>query len=130
MLQVNETWERQTGLRSTDFEGKRIREAMPNVEPVWAPTFAKVAKTGKSTRFESYNGSSCRWYDLYAFLFKKGQVGKIFRDITDRKKVQEKLTRSSLRISEILESISDDFMVLILTGIMCMQTVKPQNLLV
>ena len=35
MLQVNRTWELQTGLRAVDFEGKRIRDVMPNVEPVW-----------------------------------------------------------------------------------------------
>ena len=94
MLQVNRTWELQTGLRAVDFEGKRIRDVMPNVEPVWAASFATVANTGKSIHFESYNQVSNRWYDLYAFLYKEGQVGVLFRDITARKNMEKQLQDS------------------------------------
>ena len=59
-----------------------------------AASFATVANTGKSIHFESYNQVSNRWYDLYAFLYKEGQVGVLFRDITERKNMEKQLQDS------------------------------------
>jgi PAS domain S-box-containing protein len=93
-LQINKAWERQTGLSAAKFEGKRIREAMPNVEPFWPKTYADVIRTGKSSRFENYNQASKRWYDVYAFPYKQGKVGVLFRDITQRKAMEKQLHES------------------------------------
>lgn len=112
ILKVNEAWERQTGLKAAQYEGKRIRETMPNVESLLTNNFGKVAKTAKSVRFENYNAASAKWYEIYAFPYKRTQVGVLFRDITERKKTEEALKLSGQRIHEILESITDDFMVL------------------
>lgn len=90
-LQINKAWEYQTGLKAANFEGKSIREAMPNVEPFWPKTYADVVRTGKSKRFENYNQASSRWYDVYAFPYKKGQVGVLFRDITEKKNLEKQL---------------------------------------
>jgi PAS domain S-box-containing protein len=89
IIQVNKTWERQTGTEATFIEGKRIREVMPNTEPVWAAKYAKIVKTGKADHFEEYNQFTDRWYDVYAFAYKQGQVGLLFRDVTARKEMEK-----------------------------------------
>lgn len=111
-LKVNEAFERQTDLKAMEVLGKRAKEVVPNIEEHFLVTLGRVAKTGKSEHVENYNRDTARWYDDYIFRFGDDQVGILFRDISERKKIEGALTRSGRRINEILESISDDFMVL------------------
>ncbi|MGB9980184.1 ATP-binding protein [Methanobacterium sp.] len=112
MLKFNKTWERQTGLNATEFLGKHIKEVMPEVESIWPQKFAKVAKTGNSTHFESYNQISDKWYDLYAFPYKKEQVGVLFKDITIRKKAEDALKKSEERFRAVQDNSLDRFTIL------------------
>ncbi len=107
MLGVNAAWERQTGLVAADFAGKRIREALPGVESAWPATFAEVARTGEARHFERCNADTGRWYDLFAFPYRAGQVGVLFRDITDRRRAEEALEESRRRFQDIVETTGD-----------------------
>jgi PAS domain S-box-containing protein len=112
ILKINKAFERQIGISAFDFEGKRVSEVIPTVEPVSISALKKVAKTSKSTRFESYNHYTNKWFEIFSFLYKRNLIGVLFRDITERKKTDEALKLSGQRIHEILESVADDFMVL------------------
>jgi PAS domain S-box-containing protein len=112
ILKVNEAFERTLGRPASEYEGKRISEVTPTIQKTSIIKFNQVAKTGRSTRFESYNHDRKMWFELFAFPYKQNQVGVLFRDITGRKKTEEALKLSGQRIHEILESITDDFMVL------------------
>lgn len=101
MLEANDAWEQQTGLRASDLVGKRIREALPNVEHVWPAAFAEVARMGTAKHFESYNAESARWYDLHVFPYRKGQVGVMFRDITERKQAEQLLREKESELQVI-----------------------------
>lgn len=112
VLKVNKAFERQIGIASSDFEGKSVSEVIPTVEPASISVFRQVAKTGKSNRFESHNHALNKWFEVFCFPYKRNLIGVLFRDITERKKTEEALKLSGQRIHEILESITDDFMVL------------------
>jgi PAS domain S-box-containing protein len=90
-LKVNQAYERQVGLKAEQVVGKTVREIVPNIEHEWIETHGQVAKTGKTLHREIYNDFSKRWYDLYYFKYKEGQVGVLFRDITARKSLEKSL---------------------------------------
>ena len=109
VLTVNKAYERQTGLKEVEVVGKTVREFIPNIEPYWISTYGNVAKTGKSVHIEDYNQSTNRWYDVYAFLYSKDQVGALFRNTTQHKKAEEALKESEERYRTLFSSIGEGF---------------------
>lgn len=103
-LNVNLAYERQTGRKKTVVEGKSAKEIDQDLEPYWVSLVGNVAKTGKSERYENYNRRTGRWYDASYFLYSEGQVGILFRDITERKKAEETLYHKERELNLILDS--------------------------
>jgi len=54
-LEVNDTYEKQTGLKAKDVVGKTVKELFPKIERMWIEVFDKVIKTGLPTRLEDYH---------------------------------------------------------------------------
>jgi len=90
-LEVNDTYEKQTGLKAKDVLGKTVRELFPKIEGMWIEVFEKVIKTGLPTRLEDYHQATNRYYSAYYFPFGNKKVGVLFSDITERKKAEEAL---------------------------------------
>jgi PAS domain S-box-containing protein len=118
-LQLNPAFERETGLSTANFLGKRLMEALPGIEPHWLDLFDKVMKSGEPLRCEKYNQDTSRWYEIVVFSYTNGLLGEQFIDITKRKKAEEELREKTKQLDDanrqkedILESISDCFYVL------------------
>lgn len=89
-LEVSPSFEKQTGLK--DAQGKSMRELAPDHEQHWFDIYGKIAVTGVPVRFQNRAEQLHRWYDVYAFRFgaeEKRQVGILFNDITERKRIEE-----------------------------------------
>ncbi|KUO68866.1 MAG: hypothetical protein APF80_06645 [Alphaproteobacteria bacterium BRH_c36] len=90
--EVNAAFERQTGLENP--VGRTIGELVPDLEKYWFEIYGHIAKTGESKRFERWAKQLERYYDVFAFPFgdlDEGQVGILFRDVSERKKQQQKI---------------------------------------
>ncbi len=95
-LQVNPSFEKQTGLK--DAQGKRMLELAPQHEKHWFEIYGNVALTGRPIRFENSAEQLHRWFDVYAFRFgapQNRQVGILFNDITQRRRVEKDLEQSN-----------------------------------
>lgn len=91
-LEINRTFLSQTGL--TDALTKTMREMVPDHDAHWFEIYGKVARTGESTRFENPATAMGRFYDVFAFRIGGNgsrEVGILFNDITERKRMQEAL---------------------------------------
>ena len=106
---VNKVWERQTSLETNDAIGKKLKEVFPETEDFLSTNFEKVIKTKKSLRFESYDKKGEKWFDLFAFNYKKGHVGVLYRDITKRKKAEIKLQENEMLYRTLFENSDDGF---------------------
>ena len=93
-LEVNESFERQTGLHNA--EGKLMRQLAPTHEEHWFEIYGKIALTGEPARFVNEAKALNRWYDVYAYRVGRPedrQVAILFNDITLRKQAEERLLK-------------------------------------
>ncbi len=90
-LEINDAFERQTGLKREDIVGKLITEALPNVEKIWIDTYCGVAETGEPVRFDSFNRNTNRHYEVFCYRPSPGRFAVIFRDITDQRLAEERI---------------------------------------
>ncbi|MBP7652089.1 PAS domain S-box protein, partial [Candidatus Dependentiae bacterium] len=87
-IEINEPFERLTGLKKKDIIGKTVTEALPLTEKYWIETYGKVALTGNHIIFENYSAALEKYYECIAFSPEKYQFAVLFNDITDRKKIE------------------------------------------
>jgi PAS domain S-box-containing protein len=107
-LEINEAFERLTGLKRENILGKAVTQVLPGIEKEpanWIGVYGKVALTGKPARFENYAEALNRWYMVSAYAPEKGYFAATFEDITERKKEEAIFREQSLVISSVSDAI-------------------------
>lgn len=103
-LEVNPTFERQTGLLGAT--GKRIRALLPDIEPYWIETYGKVALTGEPIRLTHEVKALNVVIDVYGCRvggFESRKVAVVFNNISERKWAEETLRLSEERYRSLFD---------------------------
>ena len=91
-LEVNDAYERITGLARTCIEGKRYldvhRDANANVASIIAER-GRVALTGQESQSDQYFKHLNRWHSVYLFCPQEGYFVAVFTDITEHKRIEQ-----------------------------------------
>jgi two-component system, cell cycle sensor histidine kinase and response regulator CckA len=82
-LDINPAFEKMTGLRADVVIGRTAREVIPNLEWTWIERYGRVALTGHSDEFESYNAAIGRHFLVKAYRPREGQFAVVFSDVTE-----------------------------------------------
>jgi PAS domain S-box-containing protein len=93
-LEVNESFEKLTGLKAEEILNKRICEVFPNIEKTnfnWIKFYGEIALNQKNGIFEQYSETLDKWYHVHAFSHEEEYFTTIFIDITENKKNIEEL---------------------------------------
>ncbi|MDP3879495.1 MAG: PAS domain S-box protein [Dehalococcoidales bacterium] len=109
-LEVNDAFEKLTGLKAKTIIGRRVTEVLPGIEkdPTdWIGKFGQVALTGKPMSFESYAEPLGKWYSVSAFSPHKGFFGVTFSDVTNRKKTEDDLLKTKAEWERTFDSVPD-----------------------
>ncbi|MFT3910881.1 MAG: GAF domain-containing protein [Ferruginibacter sp.] len=112
-LETNPAFEKQTGLRSA--VGKTMRMLAPGHEQYWFDIYGRIAKTGRSERFENKAAAIGHYYEVFAFCIDEPalhHVAVLFKDISERKKTEAALHRSEERYRAIFNSMNEGFSLL------------------
>src|SRR3990170_1034741 len=109
-LEVNDAFEKLTGLKKEDVIGKKVTEAIPGTEkanPELFDIYSRVALTGKEEEFEIFFKPLNMWLSISVYSPKKGYFVAVFENITERKKAEETL-RASEEKHRVISSITAD----------------------
>ncbi|MGG5890983.1 HWE histidine kinase domain-containing protein [Falsiroseomonas sp. HC035] len=85
-LEVNDAWERLTGIPAMATVGRTAREIFPGIEDFWAATYRRVVETGEPAHVEHRLGN--RWYEVLAYRTEPGRFATLFMNVTERKAAQ------------------------------------------
>jgi diguanylate cyclase (GGDEF)-like protein/PAS domain S-box-containing protein len=110
-VDINEAFEKMTGLRADTIKGKRVTEVIPGIREDsfnWIEFYGNIATTGVSKEFTQYTNALGRWYKVTAFSPEMYYFVTVFQDITPEMEQklslekQEEQLRSALRDYEII----------------------------
>ncbi len=104
-LKTNQAFERQTGLMNVI--GKTALEVVPDLEPQWVETYARVAQTGEPFAFEQGSLAMGRVFRIEAVgLDGTGsqKVALIFSDITESRRSEQRLIKKAESLRLALEA--------------------------
>jgi PAS domain S-box-containing protein len=102
-LEVNDAFEKSTGLKRSDVIGKRATQVLPGIDrdsTDWIGIFGKVASTGEPMVFQGYSKQFDKWFEVSAYSPKKGHFVSLFENITESKKAEETVRSIALFPSE------------------------------
>ena len=102
-LEVNPSFERQTGLVATDIVGRTVREVIPGIEPEWIVRYGYVALTGEPATFVLPASVLGRVYEVGAYSPQRGFFAVVFMDVTERQRAVDALRESEERYRELYE---------------------------
>ena len=108
LLEMNQAFEKQTGLTRESTRDRPIREVLPQVEQSWIDTYCDVALGGPARRFESYNRDLDRHFSLYCFSPTHGRFAVVFSDVTERKRAEDALREADRQKTEFLGVLSHE----------------------
>ncbi|MFN8596687.1 MAG: PAS domain S-box protein [Anaerolineae bacterium] len=109
VLDANEAYGQQTGLRTNNVIGKTIREIAPQADRPLIETLGKVALTGEPLAYEFFSKVFNRHFSVRAFSPKHGQFATIFEDITERKQSEDALRQVNVELARASRA-KDEFL--------------------
>lgn len=104
MLELNSTYEKQTGLSAEMVLGKTILEVFPTMDKGHIDTFAAVVDNQCPVIFEQYFEVNHRWHVVKVYPGEKDKFTVLFSDITERKQGEEKLKESETRFRTMADA--------------------------
>jgi PAS domain S-box-containing protein len=104
-LEINNAFEKLTGLRRETVVGKRVSEAIPGTKeanPEIFKIYGRVARNGNAETFELLFKPLNIWLNISVYRPKKDHFVAIFENITKHKDLEQELNSYNQRLAEVV----------------------------
>ena len=106
-IDVNDSFERLTGLKREDILGKTVLDILPGTETYWIEKYGQVAITGEPLQYENYSKELGKYFEVMAYSPRPKEFAVIISDITERKKLESELSKEKNLLETTLISVGD-----------------------
>ncbi len=89
-IEVNDAWERLTGISREAAEGQLVTRLIPGIEPYWIETYGRVVRTGEPAHVEYRVATLGAWFEVFAYRTEPGRFAALFLNVTQRKASEER----------------------------------------
>jgi PAS domain S-box-containing protein len=106
-LQVNDAFEKTTGLKRSLVVGKKVTQAIPGIKeanPELFEIYGRVALTCQREKFEVFFKPLSMWLSVSVYSPRKGYFAAVFENITERKKAEESLRKLNRHLRAVSNS--------------------------
>ena len=107
-LEVNDAFEKLTGI--TKAMGRKVSEIIPGIRESnleLLEIYGKAARTGKSTKFETYIDELKIWFSISVYSVEKDHFVAVFDNITERKRTEKSIVESNRQLKALVTSLDD-----------------------
>jgi PAS domain S-box-containing protein len=111
-LEINDAFEKLTGLKQEAVVGKRVSEAIPGTKeanPEIFEIYGRVVCSGKPETFELLFKPLNIWLNISVYRPKKDHFVAIFENITKRKELEQELNSYNQRLEEVVARRTAEF---------------------
>ncbi|MBU3144936.1 PAS domain S-box protein [Clostridium sp. CF012] len=105
-IDVNDSFEKSTGILKQDIVGKTVKEVMPGTEEYWVQEYGKVALTGKEMYYENFSKELGKYFQVYAYSTEYKKFAVIITDVTERVKRENELKEKYEELSAVYEELT------------------------
>jgi|GEM_PF-5844633 len=112
LIEVNPAFEHLTGLNVSKILGQTVSEIIPGFEKYWMEIYQKVVLTREHFHFEQYSKTFGKFFEMFAFSPKQGQVAMLFSDSTPRKAMESALQESEERFKTLSNAAQEGIVLL------------------
>ena len=106
-LDVNNAFERITGLKKSEIINKRVLEVLPGTEKNWIEKYGDVALNGETLTFNNYSRELSRYFSVSVYSPQPKQFVTIFTDVTMLKRLEQELRQEKALLQTTLHSLGD-----------------------
>ncbi|MDO8267668.1 MAG: PAS domain S-box protein [Moraxellaceae bacterium] len=104
LLDVNEAFFTQTGF-PRDCLGRPSLQWAARQESIWRENYCGVALSGQPKHFISFSIDTGRHFELYCYSPQPGRFAVVFRDISDRLRLEQQLGKREHELSQMIAGL-------------------------
>jgi PAS domain S-box-containing protein len=109
IIQINEAYSRISGIGKKEIEGKKATEVFKGIKDHsfdFIRQYGKVALEGVELVTDIFDERFNKWISLYAYSPKPGEFTSIFNDISQRKEMEDRLSREEQRFRSLFTNVA------------------------